>query len=109
MYKVVHQGDGVKRQIEESKVVNNLITKDISPDVSLSVVTATEHHSDEQTSYDRIYYVLDGELRLTFSGDEVILASNDSCFVSRDTTYQMDGTFRVIIVNSPAFGTIDLL
>lgn len=104
MYNVIRKQEAITRQIAETYSAANYITKDISPNISLAVTTANNHHETETTKYDRIYFVIEGEITLDFNGDKVILSTNDSCFISKDTTYEISGTFKTIIVNQPAFG-----
>ena len=104
MYKIVRQSEGTTRRITDNKSANNLITKDISPGVSLATTEATDYYEKETTPYDRIYFVLEGELELTVGGKTSNLQKGDACFISRGTEYEMHGTFEAVTVNQPAFG-----
>jgi ethanolamine utilization protein EutQ (cupin superfamily) len=106
MFKVVRASEAMPRQIAETYKANNYITKDISPGVSLAVNEANDHQEMELTEYDRIYYVLEGEIELDFDGEHVRLQPSDSCFVAKDTEYKFSGTFKAVVVNQPAFGTV---
>lgn len=105
MYKVVRESEGTVRQIAPNKSANNLITRDVSPGVSLATTEAADYYEKETAQYDRIYYVLDGNLDLTIDGATMSLQKGDTCFISKDTTYEMRGTFRAVTVNQPAFGS----
>ena len=105
MYKVVRKSEATVRQIADNKIALNYITKDLSPEVSLAVIEATDYYEKETTESNRIYYVLEGELGLNFGGKEVKLSAADSCFVAKGTEYVMRGTFKAVTVNQPAFGT----
>jgi ethanolamine utilization protein EutQ (cupin superfamily) len=105
MYKVVRESEGVVRQIAPNKTANNLITKDVSPGLSFATTEATDYYEKETTLYDRIYYVLDGNLDLTIDGETTNLQKGDTCFISNNTTYEMRGTFKAVTVNQPAFGS----
>ena len=105
MYKIVRQSEGVFRQIAENKSANNLINKDVSPNISLATTKATDYYEKETTPYDRTYFVLDGELELTVEDDTNTLQKGDSCFVHKGTEYEMRGTFEAVVINQPAFGT----
>ncbi|HEX4662684.1 MAG TPA: cupin domain-containing protein [Candidatus Saccharimonadales bacterium] len=106
MYKIVRQSEGTVRQIADNKLANNLITKDISPEVSFATTEATDYYEKETTEYNRIYYVLEGELELTRDGEATTLRQGDACFISKGTTYEMRGTFKAVTVNQPAFGSL---
>lgn len=104
MYKMIRKSEGTLRQIADNKSANNLITKDISPNVSLATTKATNYYEKETTPYNRIYYVLEGELELIVSGETNTLQKGDSCFIGKDTEYEMRGTFEAVTINQPAFG-----
>ncbi|HET9411643.1 MAG TPA: cupin domain-containing protein [Candidatus Saccharimonadales bacterium] len=104
MHKIVRKSEAIVRQIASNKTVSNLITKEISPAASFAVTNASEYHEKEITPYDRIYFVLDGELKLTFDSQTYTLYKGDSCFIGKGTQYEMRGTFEVAVVNQPAFG-----
>lgn len=105
MYKVVKASEGTIRQIAANKTANNLITKEISPAVSLATTEATDYYEKEACEYDRIYYVLEGELRISSDDVESTLQAGDACFIAKGTVYEMHGTFKVLTVNQPAFGS----
>ena len=105
MYKVVRESEGSIRQIAPNKTANNLISKEISPNISFATTEATDYYEKETTPYDRIYYVLDGALDLTIDGTTTSLQKGDACFISKNTTYEMRGTFKAVTVNQPAFGS----
>src|SRR6266513_2399994 len=105
MFKIVRASEAIPRQIAETYKANNYITKDISPDVSLAINEANNHQETELTKYDRIYYVLEGEIEFDFDGEIVRIQAGDSCFVAKDTEYKFSGTFKTVVVNRPAFGT----
>jgi ethanolamine utilization protein EutQ (cupin superfamily) len=105
MYKVIREPEGVIRQIAANKTANNLITKDTSPNISFATTKASDYYEEETTLYDRIYYVLEGVLELTFDGEINTLQKGDACFIGKGTTYEMRGTFEVVAVNQPAFGS----
>lgn len=107
MYKIVRESEGKIRQIARNKTANNLIGKDISPNVSLATTKASDYYEKETTQYDRIYYVLEGELELIIDNETNKLLKGDSCFIGKDTTYEMRGTFEAVTVNQPAFGSIE--
>ena len=105
MFKVVRASEAIPRQITETYKANNYITKDISPGVSLAVNEANDHHETELTQYDRIYYILEGEIEFDFDGEQIRLRPGDSCFVSKSAQYKFSGTFKAVVVNQPAFGS----
>ena len=105
MYKIVKASEATVRQIAENKSASNLITKDICPDMSFATTEGTEFYEKEEAKYNRIYYVLEGELELGFDGEFGKLLPGDSCYIDKGTEYEMKGTFKAIVVNSPAFGT----
>ncbi|MCX6732701.1 MAG: hypothetical protein NTV98_04130 [Candidatus Roizmanbacteria bacterium] len=106
MIKIIRKNEGKKHKIAENKLAINLITKEISQGVSLAVIEAENYSEEENTLYDRIYFVTEGNLILTTNSNEQILGIGDSCFISKGTTYTMAGTFKLLVINQPAFGTV---
>jgi mannose-6-phosphate isomerase-like protein (cupin superfamily) len=94
------------RQVSDGKGVLNYIGKDISADFSLAVTQAAGVQESEVCAYDRAYFVMSGSLRLEVDGESLELGPEDSCFIGRGTEYAMSGTFRAVVVNSPAFGSL---
>ena len=104
MYKVVRKSEAIQRIISENKSSLNFITKDVSPEVSLAITNGQNYSEMEEAKYNRIYFVLKGELTLNFDEEKVILKEEDGCYVRKGTKYKMSGTFKVIVINQPAFG-----
>jgi len=105
MYKIVKASEAIVRDIADNKIARNLITKDISLSVSLAVTEATDYYEKETTLYNRIYYVTEGTMSLTIGNDTQDIETGDACYIEKDTTYEMQGTFKAITVNQPAFGS----
>lgn len=105
MYKIIRKQNASVRKIADSYSALNYVNKDISPNMSLAVTDAQKHQETETTLYDRIYYLLEGKAIFIFDDKKVILEKGDSCFISKNTTYEISGTFKSVIVNQPAFGT----
>ena len=80
MYKLVKSSRATIRHIAQNKIASNLITKDISSDLSLATTEATTYYEQETAPYNRIYYVLDGELELIIDGETNQLQTGDACF-----------------------------
>jgi ethanolamine utilization protein EutQ (cupin superfamily) len=106
MFRIIKESEAVIREINENKKAANLITKEISGDLSLAVLEGVNYSEKEISAYSRIYYVLEGKLILNFGEGDHSLAPGDTCFVSRGTGYEMKGAFKAIAVNQPAFGSI---
>ncbi len=105
MFKVVRASEGTVRQIADNKTATNLITKDIYSEVSLATTEGKDYYEAETSPYNRIYYVLEGELEITVGDEFSKLQKGDTCFIGKNTPYEMRGTFKSVVVNSPAFGT----
>jgi len=106
MIKVVKKSEGSLHKIAENKIAINLITKKLTENVSLAVIEANNYSEEETTLYDRIYYVTEGELILINDHNKYVMNTGDSCFISKNITYIMSGTFKLLVINQPAFGTL---
>ena len=78
----------------------NLLTAKESEQVSIAVSTALDHKETTQTTSDRAYYLLEGELLVN---DELLVHAGDVLFVPANTEYTFQGTFKAILMNSPPF------
>lgn len=106
MYKVINSTQATKRQITSNKLARNYITKNIDPNLSLATLEASNYDEEETTKYTRIYYVLEGSLELIVGNEASTLQKNDTIYIEKNTTYKMKGTFKAIVINEPAFGTL---
>lgn len=105
MIKVIRKSEAKERKITENKSAFNYITKDISPEVSLSVIEGVDFKGVISLSENRIYFILSGSLVLNLNGEKTTLYPEDSCLISKGTTYTMSGTFKAVSVDQPAYGT----
>lgn len=106
MIKLIKKSEGTVHKIAENKIATNLLTKEITKDVSLATIEATNFGEEETTLYNRMYYVTEGELTLVNDGKKYVMNPGDSCFIPKGTIYLMSGTFKLLVINSPAFGTL---
>lgn len=104
MYKIVRKTEAAVREIAKTYKARNYITKDDSLAVSLAFNTGSSHSEIETTNYDRIYYVVSGELSVTIDGVSNSILAGDCLFISKGTTYKFSGTFESVVVNQPSFG-----
>ena len=104
MIVLVKKNKGKKRQVDKTHSVTNFITKDFSKNVSLVLVNAKNHTATTKSvKNDRIYYVLNGKLKVKYKNNLRTAVSGDIIFIPRKTLYTLSGTFRAITINSPAF------
>lgn len=102
--KLIKKDDAVAKKISDSYTVFNLLTGELSKNVSVAVSKADEHLEETKNkTSDRVYYVLEGSLKVK-SGDKTFVAnSGDIIFIPANTPYQFEGTFKAILINSPPF------
>lgn len=106
MIKIIRRSEATVRQIASTYSAANFITKDISQNFSLAINEAQNHRETETTDYDRIYYVLEGELNIKLDDENFVVRAGDACFISIHTTYDFFGSFKAVVVNQPAFGSL---
>lgn len=105
MFRVVREPEAIIRRASSNKVVANFITKEISPNFSLSVIRNKGLFGLVTTDSNRIYYVLSGKLVIDIDGERTEIRKGDSCFLSAGSSYSMSGNCQAITVDQPAFGT----
>ncbi len=88
------------RKISDSYSVANYLTAADSGRVSLAVSIARDHKETTETSSDRAYFILEGEMIVN---DNLVGQAGDVIYIPANTEYNFKGTFKTVIVNSPAF------
>ena len=102
--KLIKKNEGITRKISETYQVTNFLTKDSSENVSLAVSEATNHsETTKNIRSDRVYYVLEGKLIVKKNDKEFVAEPGDTIFIPKNTEYHFEGTFKAILINSPAF------
>lgn len=105
---IVKKEEGDEREISESYQVKNFITKESSEKVSLAVSEADEHsETTKNVRSDRIYYVLEGKLVIKDDKGKYTAEPGDVIYIPKDTKYHFKGTFKAVLINSPAFDPED--
>lgn len=100
--KLFKKDQAQKRDISASYSVANFLTKKDCEEVSLAVSKAQEHsETTKNTKSNRVYYLLEGELIVERGDKELRAEPGDVIFVP--TEYHFEGTFKAVLINSPAF------
>jgi ethanolamine utilization protein EutQ (cupin superfamily) len=106
MYKIIKKAEASERKVGEAKSVFDYVTKEISPTVSFVVVKNAGDWGEVIAKYNRVYFVLEGVLRLKFSDSgEIVLEPGDACFMEKGEKYNFAGDCQVVTVDSPAHGS----
>jgi len=105
---LIKKEDVIKREISESHYVNNLLTRNSSDNVSVGISEASNHsETTRNIRSDRVYYVLEGKLIVKKYNKEFDVNVGDLVFIPKNTEYYFEGTFKAVVINSPAFNTED--
>ena len=106
--KIIKKNEGITRKISETYKVTSLLTKDLSDNVSLSVGNAANHsETTKNIRSDRIYYILEGKLILEGDNKKFVAEKGDVIFIPHNTEYYFQGSFKAVLVCSPAFSSKD--
>lgn len=100
--KIFKKSEAVAREISESYVIYNFLAADDCKNVSIAVGNAENHNETTKTTSDRAYYVFEGEIIID---DNIVGINGDVIFIPSNTEYNFKGTFKAVIVNSPAFNS----
>jgi len=101
MFMVVKKSEKLARKIFDEKKTFNEIVPHLDK-VSLDIVEVKDHHEKTLAGYNRIYYVSEGEMLLQINNNIFNIQKGDVCFVEKGMRFELEGTFRVIIVSSPS-------
>jgi len=104
MIKLIKKEQAEARKVNNSHTVSNLLTKETNKKISFAIGEGVNHSEiTKNIRSDRIYYVLEGQLTVV-QGTEVYVANpGDLIFIEADTPYHFKGTFKVVLINTPAF------
>jgi ethanolamine utilization protein EutQ (cupin superfamily) len=98
--KLFKNEDGSVRKVTNSFSVLNLLTKEDCDTVSVAVGTAKNHFEITTPSSARAYFILEGKMIVN---KNIVANAGDVIFAPAHTTYHFEGTFKAVIINSPAF------
>jgi len=92
------------RKISDTYSINNLLTSDITKQISVAIGSAKNHKEITlNKKSNRVYYILKGKLIIKSKEKEFIGKVGDVIFIPKNTEYYFKGTFSALIINSPAF------
>lgn len=99
--------DAVARGVGTDYSIRNFITKDESENLSVAVSTLNGTHPGAVISNsDRAYYFLEADAVFEFDGEKVKVEADSVLFIPKDTEYHFTGTFKAVLINTPAFGVV---
>lgn len=96
--------EGVKRGEGTSYVITNYLTREKSSKVSVAVSELKgKLWKTMNKESDRVYYLLDGYGNFHFEDITFETKAGDVVYVPARTPYFVEGEFRAVLINSPAF------
>ncbi len=100
MIKYFKSKDAFIREIAPSYKIHNLLSRPDSETITVVVGEAVDHaETTANSASDRAYFMLEGKMIL--DGKECL--PGDVMYIPRGTEYYFEGTFKAVIINSPAF------
>jgi len=104
--KLIKKTDREVRKISNTYTVFNMLTGESSKNVSVAVGEAKNHIEETKNkTSDRVYYVLEGSLKVKSGNKSFVANLGDVIFIPANTTYKFEGTFKVVLINSPPFNS----
>ncbi len=92
MIKLIKNKEAIKRQVAKNYSVYNLLTKELSPNVSLVEGHAKKHHEITRgKNNDRVYYLLKGKMKIKNGDRDIVAEKGDVVFISENTEYEFQG------------------
>jgi hypothetical protein len=99
MFMVVRSLDTSSKR---KRVFDDSLLSDIShlpDDVSLDFIEVENYFEKGKASFNRVYHIYDGEMKLTINDREIILRKGDGVFIEKGMNYEMNGTFKAAAVH----------
>ena len=76
----------------------------INPNFSAAYVEINGNHGKLKCLHeDRIYFVVEGEGKVTIDQEETLIAAQDLIFIPKNTPYNLIGDFKYLLICSPEF------
>ncbi|MEW6295699.1 MAG: hypothetical protein AB1467_05425 [Candidatus Diapherotrites archaeon] len=102
--KLIKKSEGITRTINKNYGVTNFLTKELSKNLSVALSNAVKHcEKTKNTRSDRAYYILKGKLTVRKGNKKFMAKKGELIFIPKNTEYTFEGTFKAILINSPAF------
>lgn len=96
---VKNASNSIKKITDDKKTLEEIV--DLDDKLNLNVAEATDYREKTTAAYNRVYYIYDGVMDLHVNNQELQLHKGDACFVEKGTTFELVGSFSVIIVSQP--------
>jgi len=104
MMKLVKRDQAISRKVTDNYTVLQMLTGKDSDKLSMVISKATDHREIAlNTKSDRLYYILNGTVKVRSDGKEILAEKGDLVFLSSNTKYEFEGTFEAVQVMSPSF------
>lgn len=106
--KLIKRNKGITRKISKTYQVTNFLTQEHCKNLSVAISEAKNHKEiTKNIESNRVYYILRGKLIGKSGNEKFIAEKGDILFIPKSTKYQFQGTFKAILINSPAFNPKD--
>lgn len=106
MYKIVTSKERITRHITDVHSVDNYITKETTPNISLAINKLSGQLDTTTTNYERIFYFIKANVNFTIENEVIHFEDGDSLYLAPNSSYSASGTYEAVVVNSPAFGVL---
>jgi len=105
---LIKKSQGTVRKISKTYQATNFLTGRQSGNLSLAVSKAKNHNEiTKNIKSNRVYYILKGKLIVKQGSKRFAADRGDIIFIPKNISYQFQGTFEAILINSPAFNKED--
>jgi mannose-6-phosphate isomerase-like protein (cupin superfamily) len=96
--------ENTKKQIAPTYIVSDILTKTDFENLSLAVSEGNNHkETTTNVVSNRIYHVTEGHLAIMVGENSYDLDIGDLILIPKNTQYSFKGTFKAILIDSPAF------
>jgi mannose-6-phosphate isomerase-like protein (cupin superfamily) len=105
---LIKSAEAVPRGEGSSYAILNYLTKQNSPRVSVAV-SNLDGRLPKTTNRvsDRVYYFIEGHVLFQSNSGVIEAGAGDVLFVPANTKYSLQGRFKAVLINSPAFDLVD--
>lgn len=108
MYKKITQSEKITRKVNSEYKVDNYLTKETTKNISLAISKLDGEVPVEKTPNERVYYFIEANAQFNIEKEIVSVKSGDVLYIPSNTNYSFKGSFEAVLVNTPAFGILNI-
>ncbi|HSX09152.1 MAG TPA: hypothetical protein VLF93_03300 [Candidatus Saccharimonadales bacterium] len=89
-----------KKNVFDDSLITDV--SNLPDDVSLDFIEVEEYFEKGEASFNRVYHIYDGAMKVIINDREIVLRKGDGIFIEKGMNFEMTGTFKAAAVHRVA-------